>query len=95
MALELRLENRARTTKDLDLRFKGTPDELHQRLASAGRLDLGDYMTYRFEQPTRLENPGLVEGGWRFTRYTLRSKWRSGSAMRCTVLPSSSMPQIS
>jgi len=77
MALELRLENRARTTKDLDLRFKGTPGELHQRLASAGRLDLGDYMTYRFEQPTRLENPGLVEGGWRF----MTTAWLDGSAL--------------
>jgi hypothetical protein len=50
LALEIRLE-RARTTKDVDLRLVGTPDDILARLQAAGRLDLGDFLS--FEVPTR------------------------------------------
>ncbi len=45
LVLEVRLE-RARTTRDIDLRLAGSPDGLLGRLQEAGRLDLGDFMTF-------------------------------------------------
>lgn len=65
LVLELRLE-RARTTKDIDLRLAGSGQDLFGRLKSAGQLDKGDYL--RFElQPTRaIEGDGVVYGGQRF-----------------------------
>lgn len=42
LALELRIE-RARTTKDIDLRVMGAPDAILERLQTAGRRDLGDF----------------------------------------------------
>jgi hypothetical protein len=45
LVLELRLD-RARTTRDVDLRMVGAPDELLAKLQQAGRLDLGDFMTF-------------------------------------------------
>ena len=43
LAVELRLE-RARTTKDVDLRVMGSPDDILDRLRSAASRDLGDFM---------------------------------------------------
>jgi len=40
LVLELRLE-RARTTKDVDLRMMGSPDNILAKLQEAGRRDLG------------------------------------------------------
>lgn len=45
LVLELRLE-RARTTKDVDLRMVGSPDNLLTNLQAAGRLNLGDFMAF-------------------------------------------------
>ena len=45
LVLELRLD-RARTTKDVDIRMMGPPDDLLAKLQAAGRLDLGDFMTF-------------------------------------------------
>lgn len=45
LALELRLE-RARTTKDVDLRVAGSPARILDRLQEAGRLDVGDFMAF-------------------------------------------------
>lgn len=68
LALELRLE-RARTTKDIDLRVMGTARELLPRLQEAGRLDLHDFMLFEV-QPDRehpeLTNEGLKYDGLRF-----------------------------
>jgi len=50
LVLELRLE-RARTTRDVDLRLIGSPEDALAQLQEAGRLDLGDFMT--FEIPSR------------------------------------------
>ena len=49
LVLELRLQ-RARTTKDIDLRMMGTPAELLDRLQAAGRLDLGDFMRFEIQR---------------------------------------------
>src|SRR4051794_35766134 len=43
LVLELRLE-RARTTRDVDLRLVGSPEDALARLQEAGRLDRGDFM---------------------------------------------------
>jgi hypothetical protein len=43
LVLEFRLE-RARTTKDIDLRLIGSPDTVLARLQEAGRRDLGEFM---------------------------------------------------
>lgn len=45
LVLELRLE-RARTTKDVDLRMVGDASEVLIELQRAGRLDLGDFMAF-------------------------------------------------
>ena len=68
VVLELRLE-RARTTRDVDLRLLGSPDRLLADLQIAGRLDLGDYLTFEIaldrQNPT-LDGDGLVYGGRRY-----------------------------
>ncbi|MCW5802788.1 MAG: nucleotidyl transferase AbiEii/AbiGii toxin family protein [Deltaproteobacteria bacterium] len=68
VALELRLE-RARTTKDIDLRIMGTPDGLLERLQSAGRLDLGDFLFFELEpdphQPD-IDAEGMKYDGFRY-----------------------------
>lgn len=68
LVLELRLE-RARTTKDVDLRVTGSPVELLANLQEAGRQDLGDFMTFEVvpdaEHPT-IENDGMPYDGQRF-----------------------------
>jgi len=56
LVLELRLE-RARTTKDIDLRVLGSQDLLLAKLQQAGRLDLGDFM--RFEVGPNDDHPGI------------------------------------
>lgn len=68
LVLELRLE-RARTTKDVDLRVTGSPDKLLASLQQAGRQDLGDFMTFEVnpdaEHPT-IENDGMQYESLRF-----------------------------
>lgn len=68
MVLERRLD-RARTTKDLDLRLAGDPDALLASLQEAGRLPLGDFMTFMVEpDPTHatIDGDGMVYEGRRF-----------------------------
>jgi Nucleotidyl transferase AbiEii toxin, Type IV TA system len=68
LVLELRLE-RARTTKDIDLRVTGSPETVLAQLQEAGRKDLGDFMTFEvtpdLEQPT-IQNDGMQYEGLRF-----------------------------
>lgn len=68
LVLELRLE-RARTTKDIDLRLNGSPDNVLAKLQQAGRQDLGDFMAFEVsrdaEQP-KIQNDGMQYEGLRF-----------------------------
>jgi len=68
LVLELRLQ-RARTTKDIDLRVIGSPDTVLAKLQEAGRRDLGDFMTFEVtpdtEHPT-IQNDGMQYEGMRF-----------------------------
>jgi hypothetical protein len=67
LVLEVRLE-RARTTKDIDLRIVGSPDEVLAKLQEAGRKDLGDFMTFEVAPDTDPEilNDGMKYDGLRF-----------------------------
>ncbi|MGH8324889.1 MAG: nucleotidyl transferase AbiEii/AbiGii toxin family protein, partial [Steroidobacteraceae bacterium] len=68
LVLELRLE-RARTTKDVDLRLMGSPDNVLEKLQEAGRRGLGDFMTFEVgpdEDHPELQNDGVQYEGLRF-----------------------------
>jgi hypothetical protein len=63
LVLELRLE-RARTTKDIDLRLMGSPDDVLARLQAAARLDLGDFLNFEIEPD--LDHPQLLNDGMQY-----------------------------
>ncbi len=68
LALQLRLGNRARTTKDIDVLLAAPHDEsrdLHQTLVRAALLDLGDWFRFEVERPAA-EIPEAPIGGVRF-----------------------------
>ncbi|MCB9878976.1 MAG: nucleotidyl transferase AbiEii/AbiGii toxin family protein [Planctomycetes bacterium] len=73
LVLELRLQ-RARTTKDVDLRMMGTPTELLDRLQAAGRLDLGDFM--RFEIQRDRQHPEILGEGMRYAGHRFAAECR-------------------
>lgn len=73
LALELRLE-RARTTKDIDLRMMGSSLEVLEHLQEAGRLDVGDHM--RFEIQPDDEQPTIQHEGMRYEGYRYRGECR-------------------
>jgi hypothetical protein len=51
-ALELRLHG-ARATRDVDLRISGDPSALLVELQAAGRIDLGDFMTFEIRRDSQ------------------------------------------
>lgn len=64
LVLELRLE-RARTTKDVDLRMVGSPDDVLAKLQEAGRKSLGDFMTFEVgpdDDHPEIQNDGMQDG---------------------------------
>lgn len=68
LALELRLE-RARTTKDVDLRMVGSTDDILAKLQEAARRDLADFMTFEVgpdEEHPEIQNEGMQYDGLRF-----------------------------
>lgn len=68
LAVELRIE-RARTTKDVDLRVMGSPDDFLERLRAAARRDLGDFMVFSIRPDDRhpdIQNDGTRYDGLRF-----------------------------
>lgn len=68
LVLELRLE-RARTTKDVDLRLMGPPDDILAKLQETARRDLGDFMTFELgpdEDHPEIQNDGMQYDGRRF-----------------------------
>ncbi len=68
LVIELRLE-RARTTKDIDLRMVGHPDDVLNRLQEAGRLDLGDYLQFEVTADPRhpeIDAEGMAYQGLRY-----------------------------
>lgn len=73
LALELRLE-RARTTRDIDLRLVGSPDGLLARLQEAGRLDLGDFMSFEVRVDGR--HPEIAGDGVQYEGQRFRAECR-------------------
>jgi predicted nucleotidyltransferase component of viral defense system len=68
LAVELRIE-RARTTKDIDLRVMGPPDDILGRLRAAAKRDLGDFMVFTIRPDDRhpdIQNDGMQYDGVRF-----------------------------
>jgi hypothetical protein len=68
LAIELRLE-RARTTRDVDLRLTGSPEEVLLRLQEAGRLNLGDFLNFEIQPSQRkaqIEAAGMRYQGLRY-----------------------------
>lgn len=68
LVLELRLD-RARTTKDVDLRMVGSPDDVLAKLQDAGRRDLGDFMTFEVrpdDDHPEIQNDGMQYDGLRY-----------------------------
>jgi hypothetical protein len=68
LVLELRLQ-RARTTRDVDLRLVGDPTGVLETLQAIGRLDLGDWLSFLVETDPEMpiiENEGMVYDGLRF-----------------------------
>ena len=68
LVIELRIE-RARTTKDVDLRLLGSPDNLLAKLQKVGRYDLGDFMTFEVmadDEHPEIRNDGMQYEGLRF-----------------------------
>ena len=70
LVLELRLE-RARSTKDIDLRMMGPSDDVLARLQGAGRRDLGDFMT--FEVGTDDDHPAIQNDGMQYEGVRFRA----------------------
>jgi hypothetical protein len=67
LALQLRLGNQARTTKDMDVLLAVPPDragDIHQELVRAALLDVGDWFQFEVERPVSLPVEPL--GGQRF-----------------------------
>lgn len=68
LVLELRIE-RARTTKDVDLRMVGSPADTLARLQEVGRRDLGDFLTFEVSPDAdhpAIQNDGMQYEGLRF-----------------------------
>jgi hypothetical protein len=68
LALQWRLGNVARTTRDLDMLLTVPAQDIHASLVRAALLDLGDWFRFLVRQPTISPNPG---GGQRFMVQTL------------------------
>ncbi len=68
LAVELRIE-RARTTKDVDLRVMGSPNDILDRLRAAAKRDLGDFMVFTIRPDHRhpnIQNDAMQYDGVRF-----------------------------
>jgi len=68
LVLELRLEC-ARTTKDVDVRLVGSPDDVLAKLWEVGRENLGDFMSFEVapdKDHPEIQNDGMKYDGLRF-----------------------------
>jgi predicted nucleotidyltransferase component of viral defense system len=63
-ALDLRLANRARTTRDVDIDWQAAEEELFDALIDAAELETGDFFTFEIERTRTL--PERFGGSHRF-----------------------------
>lgn len=82
LALDLRLPDRARATRDIDLDWTAPADELLDALIDAARRDAGDHLAFGVERTGAL--PDGVAGGHRF-RVETRLAGRPFDAFRLDV----------
>ena len=73
LVLELRLE-RARATKDIDLRLIGSSETVLARLQEAARVDLADFMAFELAPDT--EHPQMQNDGMRYVGLRFRTECR-------------------
>ena len=73
LVLELRLE-RARTTRDIDLRMVGSPDDLLAKLQAAARCDLADFLT--FELGPDEDHPDIQSDAMQYVGRRFRAECR-------------------
>ncbi len=99
LVLELRLE-RARTTKDVDLRYVGSADDLFAKLEEVSHQVLGDFMAFKIgpdKDHPEIQNDGLQYDGLRFRTECTNptdnpSAWTSCSVTQSSASPTSSSP---
>lgn len=104
LVLELRLE-RARSTKDIDLRLVGDPGTTLASLQQAARLDLHDFLA--FEVTPDREHPEITNEGMQYDGLRFRAVCRLGGkpfgfpfgvdvafADQCLESPTSSSPTM-
>lgn len=65
LALQLRLEDRARTTKDMDVMWRHSAPDLHSLLVDAVSVELNDWFRFTVEQREAERNLPM-QGGRRF-----------------------------
>lgn len=69
LALQLRLGDRARTTKDIDLLFVEAPEGIYRQIREAANLQLGDWFSFEVGRPSNhLDKDG---GGIRHSIHSL------------------------
>lgn len=68
LALQLRLGDRARTTRDMDMLAFSQRQEVTEALRAAGALDLGDWFSFEVSEPT--SSPAA---GWGGIRHAVQS----------------------
>ncbi len=73
LVLELRLD-RARTTRDIDLRLTGSAENVLGRLQAAARLDLADFLA--FEIVPDAEHPEITNDGMQYEGMRFRAECR-------------------
>ena len=73
LVLEMRLQ-RARTTKDIDLRMMGTPRDLLDRLQEAGRIELGDFMQFEIQRDQH--HPQILGDGMKYAGHRFSAECR-------------------
>jgi hypothetical protein len=78
LVLELRLD-RARTTKDIDLRLIDSPEQLLERLQQACRLNLGDFMLFSIKPDDK--RPEIQNDGMRYDGVRFRAECRLGGKL--------------
>jgi len=66
LALQLRLGQRARTTKDMDIMWRQSVPDLHQYLVDAASLEINDWFRFVVEQPEIKPGPSPDAGDRRF-----------------------------
>jgi hypothetical protein len=68
VSLELRIA-RARATRDIDLRWMGSSEDLLTKLRAATTSDCGDFLQFEVNEDLEhpeIDNDGAIHGGRRF-----------------------------